>query len=56
VGGLSERAQEFFGVPAFGLSRQPQNSELIEVLQAWVSQPDGMEDLLGSMHVLFGQL
>ena len=54
IGKLSECAQEFFGISANGLHRYPRNTQLIGVIQDWCSQPNGIEDLLGTLHILFG--
>lgn len=34
----------------------PEQFSLINVIQRWVSQPQGIEDLLGTLHLLFGNL
>lgn len=47
-------SDEFFGVSSNGVRRYPQNSKLTEVIQMWVSKPNGLEDLLGTLHILFG--
>lgn len=52
---LSEYANEFFGISSGGYSRYSQNTSLTEVIQNWCSQPNGFEDLLGTLHVLFGK-
>jgi hypothetical protein len=52
--GVSEVAAEFFGITTNGQVRQRRNTMLVEVLQEWCSRPNGLEDLLCSLHVLFG--
>lgn len=52
--GHTEIAKEFFGFPSSGHHRYPRNRELIDVIQLWCSRPGGIEDMLCTMHVLFG--
>jgi len=51
---LDEASADFFGISSNGQSRQPRNTNLIDVIQMWVGQPGGFEDLLFTMHILFG--
>lgn len=53
---LSEYANEFFGISSGGFNRYQQNGELTDVIQMWCSQPNGIDDLLGTLHLLFGNL
>lgn len=53
---MSAVAHEFFGVSANGITRERRNDRLEEVIQRWVSQPGGFDDLLCSLHILFGRL
>ena len=53
---LSEYANEFFGISSHGYNRQPRNTDLIEVIQDWCAQPGGIEDMLGCLHVMFGNI
>jgi hypothetical protein len=53
---ISEYAKEFFGISSNGYNRYSQNTLLVEVIQKWCSQPNGIEDLLCSLHVLFGNV
>lgn len=46
--GISDYAREYFG------SNRPDPS-VIDVVQEWCSKPNGLEDLLGTLHILFGQ-
>jgi hypothetical protein len=47
IGEPSDYSEEFF--------KYPHNSELlIDVIQSWCSWPNGLEDLLGTLHILFG--
>lgn len=50
---MSDFAREFFGRPIGGW-HSPRNTNLIDVVQQWCSQPNGFEDLLGTLHLLFG--
>lgn len=54
LSGHTEFAKEFFGFPSNGYHREPRNRELIDVIQQWCSKPGGIEDMLCTMHVLFG--
>jgi hypothetical protein len=51
---VSEYTAEFFGITSNGYVRQRRNTMLVDVLQDWCAQPNGLEDLLLSLHVLFG--
>lgn len=51
---MDEAAVQFFGLTQGGLVRQPRNSDLLDVLQQWTGQPGGFEDLLFTLHILFG--
>jgi hypothetical protein len=54
---LGAKAAEFFGVPIPGHRyRQPQNRWLLPVMQRWLSHPQGFEDFLLTLRVLFGEL
>ena len=57
IGNLPDKAKEFFGVdrdaPIMNASR---NTSLVEVIQSWCSKSGGLEDLLGTLHILFGNL
>lgn len=51
------RAREFFGIQEPGFHyRQPQNRNMIDVIQSWCSHSSGIEDMLCTMHVLFGNI
>lgn len=52
--GMSEYACDFFGITSKGQHRYSQNTLLTEVIQLWCSKHNGLEDLLGSLHILFG--
>jgi len=48
-----EACYDFFG--AYPTDFKPQtNDRLIDVIQMWCSRPNGIEDLLQSLHLLFG--
>jgi hypothetical protein len=51
---LSEEAHEFFGISSNGIVRQRRNYDLLDIIAKWTSQPGGWQDLLGSLHILFG--
>lgn len=51
---MSEKAMAFFGISSNGIRREPRNSNLIDVIIAWTSQPGGFADLLFTLHILFG--
>lgn len=53
-GPVSEVTAEFFGISTNGYNRIRRNTMLVDVLQDWCAQPNGLEDLLCSLHVLFG--
>lgn len=52
---ISLYAEEFFGITSGGVHRYPSNRQLTEVIQRWCSKPNGLEDLLCTMHLLFGK-
>lgn len=54
VGGVSEYAKDFFGIGRGALQTSRTNTALVDVLQQWCSHQNGMEDLLVTMHLLFG--
>jgi hypothetical protein len=53
-GGVGEVAADFFGITTNGYVRQRRMTMLVEVLQSWCAKPNGLEDLLLSLHILFG--
>lgn len=51
IGPFPAAAKEFFGI-----GRQYRESfSLTEIIQRWCSQPGGFEDMLGTLHILFGR-
>lgn len=46
-------SEKFFGVHPT-MSKADRNDDLIDVIQMWCSRPNGIEDLLQSLHLLFG--
>jgi hypothetical protein len=52
VGYLSDRAKKFFGI--YNNQSAKDNIKLVDVIQKWCSKPGGLEDLLGTLHILFG--
>lgn len=54
VGPMTEYAKNFFGMNSNRFSQGRQNTMVVDVLQKWCSQPGGMEDMLGTLHLLFG--
>lgn len=55
---IDEKAAEFFGLSSNGIGRirRQNNSDLVDVIQQWVSHPGGFADLLFTLHILFGML
>ena len=50
IGKLPPEAREFFAIgKSYG-----RDVDLASILQLWNSHPSGFEDLLGSLHILFG--
>ena len=47
---ITSYAIDFFGLN----SRHNEPRMVIDIIQSWCSQPNGMEDLLGTLHILFG--
>jgi hypothetical protein len=52
---ISVYALDFFGASAQGITRHAKNRALPEVFAAWCAQPNGFEDLLGTLRILFGK-
>lgn len=52
---MSPIAATFF-YPDGNTAKKPQNTRLIEVVQQWCTQPRGFEDLIGTAHVMFGNI
>lgn len=53
-GAYSELVNEFFGIRSYGLERVERNRDMVDVIQGWCSQSGGIEDMLCTLHVLFG--
>jgi len=53
-GKLSEKALDFLGISANGVTRYVRPAHMTDIVQSWCSQPNGIEDLLGTLHILFG--
>jgi len=53
---LSLKAVCYFGITTPGYVREPRNNKLVDVIHQWVSHPGGLEDLLGTLHILFGDV
>jgi hypothetical protein len=51
---LDAMAQNFFGTSNRAFPADPGQYSLTNVFQRWVAQPQGLEDLLGTLHLLFG--
>ena len=52
-----ELAREFFGIAdADHQWRRPTNRKITEVIQTWLTHARGFDDLVGSLHLLFGNL
>lgn len=53
----SAAVKEFFGIAdADHQWRRSENRQLTEVIQKWLSHARGFDDLVGSLHLLFGNL
>jgi hypothetical protein len=54
---FNPQEREFFGIKDPDAQyRQPQNRSLYEIIQLWVSHPSGFDDLVSTLHLLFGDL
>lgn len=53
---ISDYAAQFFGISSTGMNYAPRSNDLIDILQRWTAQPNGFEDLLSTLHILFGAL
>jgi len=53
---LTPFAADFFGISTPGYNRVAKPADLISIIQRWTSQPNGFEDLLCTLHILFGAL
>lgn len=56
IGKMPAKAELFFCPNPNGSVGRRQNTTLIEVIQSWCMRPNGLEDLLGTMHILFGNV
>lgn len=56
IGSISDYAKDFFGIGKGARVHDRQNYLLTEIIQRWCSQPNGFEDLLGTLHILFGNV
>lgn len=55
IGKVPDEVKTFFSVGEFErISAARNNVMVIEVIQKWCSKPGGLEDLLGTLHILFG--
>ena len=55
IGTINDKVKEFFGVnkdAPIGLAKL--NIQLVDIIQKWCSKPNGLEDLIGTLHILFG--
>lgn len=50
---LTDFAKDFFKYSGSG---QDEVTTLINIIQKWCSQPNGFEDMLGTLHILFGNV
>jgi len=55
IGAMSKYAKDFFGIQDHQDVFKA-NTSLIEVVQKWCSKEGGLEDLLGTLHILFGNV
>lgn len=56
VAAPSSYVHAYFGNSEPGITRQARDDSMVNTLQAWCSHPNGVEDLLGTLHLLFGTL
>jgi hypothetical protein len=55
IGNISELAKDFFKVQKNSNSLIAEdNYKLLDIIQMWCSKPNGLEDLLVTLHILFG--
>lgn len=53
---IGDYAKAFFGIRNGVNNRYRQNNKLLDVLQQWCARPNGIEDMLGSLSILFGRV
>jgi hypothetical protein len=51
-----ETACRYFGLQGRNIPADPVRYSLVDTIQQWCEMPQGIEDLLGTLHVLFGNL
>jgi len=57
IGVMPDAAKEFFGLSDVSdLRGARQNTMLTDIIQQWCSKPGGLEDMIGSMHIFFGNV
>jgi hypothetical protein len=56
IGNLPDSIAEYFGMNTPGTNRIRRSIPTIEVIQDWCSKPGGLEDMLGTLHILFGRI
>ena len=57
VSDITSEAKEFFGIEEPDARyRKPVNRSLTVIIQKWVTHARGFDDLVGSLHLLFGNL
>jgi hypothetical protein len=54
IGPYPEKAKEFFGTKTPTSKPYGNRTNMVDILQDWCSKPNGFEDLLGTLHILFG--
>ena len=54
VGTMSDEAKAYFKSKAGSSTGNYENKQVTDVVADWLSQPGGIEDLLGTTHILFG--
>lgn len=55
IGEPKDKVKEFFGVNKDApITLASVNVNLVDVIQKWCSKPNGLEDLIGTLHILFG--
>ena len=57
IGKVPEKAKEFFGLNQYEVfSSARVNVNLVDVIQNWCSKPNGLLDMINTLHILFGNV
>lgn len=55
VGRMPESMIKFFDLDSPANVRSTDNAHLVNIIQMWCSREGGLEDLIGTLHILFGK-